>query len=549
MSKSQFPYELPYNEEKSWRYRVFEILPGFLSWTALALPFILAFVNINLAALLMIAYLMLWFVKAVALNVRALQGWRLYEEHLEVDWEELLDDVRKHDEKKKWPKWHLSNLKRIERTPNGIKPDDIVHAVIVATWNEAREVLQPTLENIKNSTADPKKMIVLLAYEQRGGEAVEKQAVKLMKEYEGVFMISKAVKHIDAPGEVIGKGPNITYAGRELQRIVEAKGIDPLHVLVTTLDADNRPHAKYFSCLSYVYAMCHDPIYLSFQPIPMFTNNIWDAPAPMRVIATGNSYWMLIQGLRQHMLRNFSAHAQSLAALIKTDFWSKRTIVEDGHQFWRSYFAFEGKHEVIPIFLPIYQDAVLAVGYRRTLKAQFVQLRRWAWGASDIAYVAKYGFFTKHKIPKHDVWFKFLRLVEGHFSWATAPLILAFGALIPWAFHQKDFIANQLPQVASRIQTVAMLGILVTLYLSFKILPPKPLRYKRHRTFLMVAQWGLLPVTTIVYSAFAALYSQTRLMFGWYYGKFDVTEKAVKTDTGTVTSHAEEVIALGEQEG
>ena len=25
----------------------------------------------------------------------------------------------------------------------------------------------------------------------------------------------------------------------------------------------------------------------------------------------------------------------------------------------------------------------------------------------------------------------------------------------------------------------------------------------------------------------AAIYSQTRLMFGWYYDKFDVTEKAV----------------------
>ena len=186
------------------------------------------------------------------------------------------------------------------------------------------------------------------------------------------------------------------------------------------------------------------------------------------------------------------------------------------------------------------QDAVLAKGYKRTLKAQFVQLRRWAWGASDIAYVAKYGFFTKNKLPKMDVFFKFMRLLEGHLSWATAPLILAFGALIPWLFQQKSFVANQLPQVASNIQTIAMVGILVTLYLSFKILPPKPARYKRRRSVMMVLQWGLLPVTTIVYSAFAALYSQTRLMFGWYMGKFDVTEKAVKTDTGaTISSHEE----------
>lgn len=538
-AEQSFAFDIPRQSEKGLSYRLFEILPGFLSWTALSLPFIIAFLNVGVAAVIMIAYLILWFVKSVALNVRAMQGWRLFEQHVKVDWVSLTKDVIQPDKTKNWPSWHKNNLRRISAYPNGINAEEIVHAVIIATWNEAREILQPTLENIRNNEVNPKKMIVLLAYEARGGDVVEKQAKELMKEYEGVFMVSRAVKHIDAPDEVIGKGPNITYAGRELQRIIEKKGIDPLQVLVTTLDADNRPHEKYFSCLSYVYAVCHDPIYLSFQPIPMFTNNIWDAPAPMRVIATGNSYWMLIQGLRQHMLRNFSAHAQPLASLIKTDFWSTRTIVEDGHQFWRSYFTFEGKHEVIPIFIPIYQDAVLAKGYVRTLKAQFIQIRRWAWGASDIAYVARYGLLRKNRIPKLDVWFKFLRLLEGHFSWATAPLILAFGALIPWTINQTDFIANQLPQVASWIQTVAMFGILVTLYLSFKILPPKPLRYKRRRTVMMVLQWGLLPLTTIMYSSFAALTSQTRLMFGWYLGKFDVTEKAVKTDSGTITSHEE----------
>jgi hypothetical protein len=537
--KKSFAYEIPFNKDKGVRYRLFEILPGFLTWFALILPFVLAFWNVGLTAIIMIGYLILWFVKAIALNLRAVQGWRIFQDHLKVDWLALYHDVIKHDASKKWPKWHEHNLERIAGQPNGIRPQEVTHAVIVATWNESRETLKPTLDSIAESVGEPKKMIVLLAYEARGGEVVEKQAIALMKEYEKVFMVSRAVKHIDAPGEVIGKGPNISYTGRELERIVHEKGIDPLQVLVTTLDADNRPHKSYFACLSYVYSVCHDPKYLSFQPIPMFTNNIWDAPAPMRVIATGNSYWMLIQGLRQHMLRNFSAHAQPLAALIETDYWSKRTIVEDGHQFWRSYFTFDGKHEVIPIFLPIYQDAVLAKGYRRTLKAQFIQIRRWAWGASDVAYVAKYGFFTKNKIPKSDVWFKFLRLLEGHFSWATAPLILAFGALIPWVFHQTDFVANQLPQIASRIQTIAMLGILVTLYLSFKILPPKPSRYKKHRTILMVLQWGLLPITTICYSAFAAIVSQTRLMFGWYLGKFDVTEKAVVTDAGTVTSHDE----------
>ena len=342
-------------------------------------------------------------------------------------------------------------------------------------------------------------------------------------------MHAEAIEHPkDIENEVIGKGGNITFAGRKHQKWLEEKNIDPNRVILTTLDSDNRPHPNYFSALTYTYCLCPEPKYISFQPIAMYTNNIWDAPALMRVIATGNSFWNIILTMRPHLIRNFSSHAQSMAALIGTDFWSVRTIVEDGHQFWRSYFKFDGKHEVYPIYIPIYQDAVLAEGYRRTLKAQFVQVRRWAWGASDIAYVITKGYFTKNKVPRHDLFAKTFRIIEGHLSWATAPIILTFSAFIPILFNPQDIAANQLPNIASKIQTVAMVGLIITMFLSFKALPPKPARYKRHRNVLMVVQWVLLPVSTIIYSAAAALNAQTRLFFGWYLDKFDVTEKAVK---------------------
>jgi hypothetical protein len=166
-----------------------------------------------------------------------------------------------------------------------------------------------------------------------------------------------------------------------------------------------------------------------------------------------------------------------MEALIDTDFWSVRTIVEDGHQFWRTYFRYDGKHEVYPIYLPIYQDAVLAEGYRRTLRAQFIQVRRWAWGASDIAYVVKKGYLTRNKLPRYDLAAKLFRLMEGHLSWATAPIILTFSAFVPILFNPQDIAANQLPNIASRIQTLAMAGLAITMFLSFKALPPKPARY------------------------------------------------------------------------
>lgn len=526
--------EIPQPKDRDARYRAFEILPGALTWTILTLPVILSLISSQLAAYFIIAYLLLWFIRALGLNLRMLQGWRLVKQHKNIPWTKLNEDLEVLEVKaSNPPKWHAVNLARVKKYMSHfrMKPSEIYHTIIIATFNESKEVLEPTIQSVLTSDYDMKKVILILAYEQRGGDEVKKNAHDLIKQYGDKFYYAEAIEHPNnIAGEVIGKGGNITYAGRETQKYLEKEGIDPLKVLVTTLDSDNRPDKQYLACLTYTYCSTEEPRHASYQPVPMFLNNIWDAPAPMRVIATGNSFWMIVQSMRPHSLRNFSAHAQPMAALIDTDFWSVRTIVEDGHQYWRTFFRYDGNHEVYPIFTPIYQDAVLADGYKRTLKAQFIQMRRWAWGASDVAYVAYTGFFKPNNIPKHRVWAKFLRLLEGHVSWSTSPLILLLAALVPFFLHPQSYLANQLPQVASRLQTFAMFGILFTLYLSFRMLPPKPARYKRRRTFFMMIQWVYLPLTTIGYGAFAAIYSQTRLMLGRYIGKFDVTEKAVKKD-------------------
>lgn len=523
--------EIPYVENRGKGYRFWEIFPGAVSWTILLMPVLLSIFNPTLFAIYIIAFLLIWFIKAIGLNIRSLQGFHTLSQQGKMDWKYLLDDLEAgtllHD--LKWlPKWHRQNVARLKERPLCMLPGEVFHAIIIAAYNENRDVLEPTIKSVLASKYDMSKVILVLAYEGRDGAQSEEAALDLVQEYGKEFYHAMACKHPVTPGEVRGKGGNITYAARKLQTFLENKKIDPSRVIVTTLDSDNRPHPSYLSALTYTYCSTEDPRYVSYQPIPMYTNNIWDAPSPMRVIATGNSFWNIVLSMRPHMLRNFSSHAQGMHALIDCDFWSVRTIVEDGHQFWRTYFRYDGRHEVYPIFLPIYQDAVLSTTYRKTLKAQFIQLRRWAWGASDIAYVASKGFRKGSKVPRTDMVFKFARLVEGHISWATASLILAFGALIPVLVQPKNYVANQLPHIASNIETVALAGILVTLFLSFKSLPPKPERYKNHRNIFMVVQWVLLPVTTILYNTMAAVYSQTRLMRGKYYDNFDVTDKAVK---------------------
>jgi hypothetical protein len=529
--------EIPQPEDRSWRYRLFEILPFVLTLAILSLPVILGKVAPKFTAYLLVAYLLLWFVRAVGLDLRSIQGWRTIKEHKKLPWRDMLVDLENLEPStKKAPKWHARNLARVGRNipHTRIKPSEVYHAVIIAFWNESRDILEPTVQSVLDTNFDPKKIILFLAYEQRGGPEIEETANYLVKKFGKNFYHSEAVMHPwPMTGEVIGKGGNVTYAGHRLEKYLQEAGIDPLHVLVTTLDSDNRPDKQYFGALTYTYCSTEEPKYASYQPVTMYTNNIWDAPAPMRVIATGNSFWNIVLSLRPHLLRNFSAHAQPMAALIDTDFWSVRTIVEDGHQYWRTWFRYDGKYDVFPVFVPIYQDAVLAEGYKRTLKMQFVQVRRWAWGASDIAYFANQAFFKINNIPLHKRISKFMRLIEGHLSWSTAPLILLLAAYPLFFFHTSSqafgFLANEMPQYASALQRVAMVGILISLYLSMRSLPPKPERYKRHRTIWMVVQWVYLPITSIIYSAFAAIYAQYRLATGRYLG-FIVTEKASKSE-------------------
>ena len=524
--------EIPYEKDRRGHYRFFEMLPGIISWTMILVPFILSFIDVRLAAMFVFIYLLINFARGMAGAFRAVQGYRAMNQHQKLPWSDMLKELSMGtvSQNAKRPKWHTNVVQRSQTQPILMPPEQIIHAVIIATYKEAREVLEPTIQSVLRSDFNMKQVIFVLAYEERAGESTERLAHQLVDEYKSKFLHAMEVKHPhNIPGEVIGKGGNVTFAARRLQEYLEANHIDPLRVMVTTLDADNRPDKNYLNALSYVYLVAPDPIHKSYQPVSLYTNNIWDAPAPSRVLATGNSFFNLVVSLRQHALRNFSSHAQPMAALIKTDYWSVRTIVEDGHQFWRSYFRFDGKYRVLPLHLPIYQDAVLAETYVKTLKAQFVQLRRWTYGASDIAYVVDKGFFKPNKVPKPDLLAKTWRLLEGHVTWAVGPILVLFGGFIPSLFHPKSYTANELPIIVSRVQTVALVIALVTVFLALKTLPPKPARYKRHRSLFMVLQWVYLPLTSLVYNSFAAFYSQTRLLLGKYMSKFDFTEKAVVT--------------------
>lgn len=528
-------------KNRSRMYRFFEMVPGIVSWGSIILLIVLSLINPLWAGIYVLLVIATVLTKAAGIAYHTLVGSRKIDKAQKIDWHgrlmDLTDPAAAYERVKGkrtgelGESAHAENLRLMAAAPADYpKPNEVYNAVIIATYNEGYEVLQPTIETVVNGTFDPKQIILVIGYEERGGAAIEGTVKQLRDEYAHRFKSLEIVKHPkNLPDEVVGKGGNITYAGQYLAKWLKKQKIDPKNVIVTTLDSDNRPHATYFDYVAYEFIVHDDRKHLAYQPVSLFLNNIWDVPAPMRVVATGNSFWNIISSVRPHTLRNFASHSQPMDALMEMGFWSKRTIVEDGHQYWRSWFYFGGKYEVIPIYVPIYQDAVLSDTYVKTLKAQFVQLRRWAYGASDVPYVATRVFTRNRNVPFWSGFTRFVRLLDGHVTLASVAIIVTFGGWVPLFINSeasRSVAANQLPEVLSVLQRIAMIGILITVFLSFKMLPPRPARYKRHRTVGMLLQWFLMPVTAIGYSSFSAFYSQTRLLFGRYLDKFDVTDKA-----------------------
>lgn len=488
--------------------RALEIFPGFLTWTTFIAPVILSFYAPGFISMVILIYALYWLMKTLVISIHLIQGYLHYRRDIKINWAEKCE--------KDFPdNWH-----------------DYYHMVIIATYKEELETLEDSFAALEQSNYPKDRLIVVLATEERDRVNAIANTEALRKKYGHLFHTFYATIHpANVPGETKGKGANITYAIRETKRdIVDKQNIPYENIIVTTLDADHRVDKQYFASVTHAYLEASDPIHKSFQPIPLFFNNIWQTSFPMRLIAMSSTFWQMVEATRPYRLRNFASHAQSFAGLVQTDYWSITSIVEDGHQYWRSFFKFKGNYEVIPIFTPIYQDAILAGDFKTSAKEQYLQKRRWAYGCSDIPFAVQ-AALKDREIPFYSKWIQVWRLIEGHYSWATTSIVLATVGWMPIILnssYRSSIMAYNFFYYLRPILYSAMLGMVVTLTIS-TFLVPKPHK-NRHRSRLRIlSEWILtplvMPFTNIIFGSFPAIESQTRLMFGKYLGEFRVTIK------------------------
>ena len=277
--------ELPL-KKRTKMYRFFEMLPAILSYGMLLLLVVLALISPLAAAVYLLLLIITMLVKAAGIAVHTIGGRTRLERAQRVDWhhrlQQLENPVESYEKEKEQSRdsfgfeAHRENLRLMAAEPEAFpKPSQLYNAVVVATYNEAYEVIEPTIQSLADTTYDNDKLIVVLGYEQRGGPETKKTAEALKKKFKNTFKAFEIVEHPDGlPNEVRGKGGNITYAGRYLQKWVDDHGIAYKDVIITTLDCDNRPHATYFDYVAYEYIVHEDRKHLSYQPVSLFLNNI-----------------------------------------------------------------------------------------------------------------------------------------------------------------------------------------------------------------------------------------------------------------------------------
>ncbi len=489
-------------------YRAFEILPAILSFGTLALFILLAFQKPVWAAYLTIIFAAYWFFKTAYLSIHLRYNFKRMRHNMQINWREKLHDI--------------------PDTPARAE-SHLVHMIMLPFYDEPYEVLEESVRSFIQSDWDTKSIALVIAGEARAGAGAHETAERIRATYGDHFLDCIVTIHPEGlEGDIPGKGSNLSYAAEQARvRILDQRGIPYEQTIVSAFDADTVVYPQYFACLSWHVRMEPDPERTSFQPVPLYNNNIWEAPMLSRVIAYSSSFWQMIQQERPEKLATFSSHAVLFKSLYEADYWQRNVVSEDSRIFWNLFSYYDGNYKVVPMAYPVSMDANVAPTLLKTAKNIYKQHRRWTYGVENVPYI----LFMSLKNPRIPFWKKFrasFTQLEGFWSLATHPLVLfAIGWLpifVGGSAFNATVLSYNLPLMAQGFLTAAMFGLIVSAAICMYLVPERPKSIGRVGNALMVLQWILVPMTMVIFSSIPGLESQLRLATKNYLG-FWVTPK------------------------
>ena len=490
-------------------YRFFEILPGMLTWATIGGMFVFSWRAPVAVAIFIILFDIYWLLKSIYLSFHLRATFKAMRANLKTDWRGELAKLEA--EGKHWR--------------------DIHHLVLLPMYKEPHEVVRESILSLKRADYLKDKFIVVLATEARAGDEAAEVAKKIQEEFENDFFKFVVTVHpSDLPGEIPGKGSNETWAAQEVKRqVIDAVRIPHEKILASIFDVDSQVPAGYFSRLTYVFLTTPNASRAIYQPVPLYINNVYHAPALARVVAFSTTFWQMMQQARSERLTSLP-----FQVLLDVGFWQKDVVSEDSRIFWQCYLHYNGAFAVVPLLYPVSMDANVGNTLWETFGNVYRQQRRWAWGAENVAYLLE-GFRKNRKIPAGRKWYWRFHLVEGYHSWATNSLMIFALGWLPILLGGRLFndmlLAYSLPKVTRFIVSASMIGIATSAIAGIMLLPPRPAWFRARHYFLYFLQWLLIPITLIIFGAVPAIEAQTRLMLGgkWRLGFWVTPKRRIKT--------------------
>jgi hypothetical protein len=489
--------------------RFFEMVPGILAWLTLIFMFLFSWLLPVWVSIFIILFDIYWVLKTVYLSLHLRATYTEMRRVMKVNW---LAKIRE-----EMPEPHDDG---VEARP---ALDDIHHLVILPMYDEPYEVVRESFASLARVNYDRKKLLVVLALEDRAGEAARETGRRLAAEFgDGAFGTFLVTHHpVGLPDEIPGKGSNEVWAGKQAMReVVAPMNISSENVLVSVFDIDTQVFPEYFSRLTYVFMKTENRTRAIYQPIPLFTNNVYEAPMLARVVAFSTTFWQMMQQSRPERLTSFSSQSIPLRTLLDIGWWDRTIVSEDSRIFWQGYMKYHSDFRVEPLFYPVSMDVNVAPTFWGTMVNIYKQQRRWGWGCENIPYMLD-GFRHDPQIPEGKKRYWTFNSIEGFHSWATNSLIIFALGWLPLVLGGRHFgtsvLSYNLPHVTRFIVTLSMIGVASSAVLSVMLLPEKPGGLNAADYLVFILQWILMPFTLIIFSAFPGLEAQTRLMLG---GKF-----------------------------
>lgn len=486
---------------KRFTDRLLEILPGFFSWNMILFPYWGVFVIPNTVAYFVLIFNIYWFYQSFQIAISATLSHFRIQATISYDW---MSDV------KTFPDWEKVN-----------------HVIIIPTYKEPLHVIERTVKSLEKQTIPLKQLTVNIAMEAREPEEDRNEKIKALKKKFTKFGNLIFTIHTLVEGEIIGKASNERYAAIEIKKqLIDSGKIDMNYTTITSCDADHVYHKKHFACLSFKFLDNPDRYTHFWQPAVMFYNNIWELPAITRVPSTLSSIWNLSQLPRKDRLINGQNYTLSFKLLHEADYWDADKIPEDWGIFFKAFFKKQGGIEVEPLYLPLFADAVQSETTWKTLKGQYEQQKRWAWGVSDSPWIIKNYFKTKG-ISFWDKTMRLWTLMWQHFMWPVNWFIITIGVTIPTIINPafgRTTLGFMVPKISSTVLTISLIFLVVMMFIDRVYKPARPKYFPVWRALLMPFEFVLMPIAGFVFGALPGLDAHTRLMLGKYI-EYRVTEK------------------------